>query len=121
MSVEADIASLKLIAAMHQSSRSEESYDDLVHKLYSQVPHFEWVGLYLKKNGVLRQIASAGDDVSSPVYHHAILQIPLYDNEQEEIGKLMVATRDEATFDETDYQSLEVLAREISRRIVSVL
>lgn len=116
MSIEADIASLKLIATINRSRHKDKLYSYTVHKLCSQVPHFKWVGLYVKEGDRFQLVASAGDKVSLPTSHHSIIQIPIYGEKRREIGRLTVTTGKTARYNETDYTSLAVLAKEISKR-----
>jgi len=123
MSMAADIVTLELIAAVHQVTELDHTtYQHIVHRLNTQVAHFEWVGLYLLDNSneyVIR--ASSGDFVPESIARKAILQIPITSSCKEVLGRVTVTSRAAIAFDESDYTSLEALAVEIGKKLEQTL
>lgn len=121
MSKAADIASLELIAAVHQVTKiDQETFEHLVHRLNKQVPHFEWVGLYLLDNQQYSLKATAGDQTPVSIARKAILQMPITSSCDDVFGKLMV-TSSAVAFDESDYTSLEALAMELGKKMEQLM
>lgn len=122
MSMAADIVSLELIAAVHQVTELDQTtFDHLVHRLHSQVAHFEWVGLYLldSSNEYVMK-ASSGEQMPESIARKAILQIPITSSCEEIMGRITVTSRTAIAFDESDYTSLEALAVEFGKKLEEV-
>ncbi|HJV46151.1 MAG TPA: hypothetical protein VJ824_10565 [Bacillota bacterium] len=120
MSMAADIASLELIAAVHQSTKMDQAaFNHLVHRLQQHVTHFEWVGLYLKDTdeNQLNLKATAGEQSTESIARKAILQVPILNQEQQIIGKFTITSKKAIAFDESDYTSLAALAKELGKKI----
>lgn len=115
MSLTSNIISLKLIAAVHQSSNIYMTYHQLVHKLHTEVDHFDWVAIHLNTDGRISLAASSGEECPFPINYETIMLIPLSSENGEILGKITVASR--KRFDESDYVSLEALAQELSKKI----
>lgn len=121
MSKAADIASLELIAAVHQVTKiDQKTFEHLVHRLNKQVTHFEWVGLYLLDNQQYILKATAGDQTPVSIARKAILQMPVASSSGKVLGKLMV-TSSAVAFDESDYTSLEALAMELGKKMEQLM
>ncbi|MBP1930174.1 hypothetical protein [Ammoniphilus resinae] len=121
MSMAADIASLELIAAVHQMPiMDQKAFDHLVHRLQQHVSHFEWVGLYLlERSGDPHYFlkAAAGDQVPESMARKAILQVEIPSSAEDVLGKLTVTSNTAVAFDESDYTSLAALVAEIGKKI----
>lgn len=119
MSVEADIASLKLIAEFHKTDQPDRLFHYTVHRLHSLVPHFKWVGLFINNNSHYTLTASAGDHISLPTHHDAIIQIQINETSDNPTARLTVITGKSYRENDTDYSSLRLLADEIKKRVIS--
>lgn len=119
MSMAADIATLELIAAVHQVTELDQStYDNLVHRLQKQVAHFEWVGIYLLDHMNHYDLkASSGEQMPESIARKAILQVPITSSCEEVLGRITVTSSTAIAFDESDYTSLEALAFEIGKKL----
>jgi putative methionine-R-sulfoxide reductase with GAF domain len=118
MSMAADIASLELIAAVHQITNLDQSaYEHVVHRLHQQVAHFEWVGLYMEENSQFVLKASAGDQSPESIARKSILQVPITYASEPVLGRIMVTSKVAVAFDESDFTSLTALATELGKKI----
>jgi putative methionine-R-sulfoxide reductase with GAF domain len=122
MSMAADIASLELIAAVHQMTKMDQAtFEHLVHRLEQHVAHFEWVGLYLQEKDeeptTLSLMASAGEQSTESIARKAILQVPITGQMQQVIGRFTITSKKAIAFDESDYTSLAALAEELGKKI----
>ncbi|MBO8172878.1 MAG: hypothetical protein H0Z33_13445 [Bacillaceae bacterium] len=120
MSVSTGVISLELICAVHKTSDLSLTFQQLVHKLQSQVAYFDWVAIYLydRERESYELTASAGEIDPSPLYKKNIMQIPMYGSDREILGKITVISSGSVSFDETDYHSLKTLARELSKKLI---
>lgn len=119
MSIETDLASLEILAGVYKESDLRTTFAKVVQKLQEQVPYFDWVGVYIQ-NGSDIQLEAASD------YHqlleweaNAELRIPIV-CDHGELGRLVVRSKQPLCFDVTDVSTLETLAAEISKRMLTV-
>lgn len=117
MSIKTDLASIEIIAEVHQSKDLRKSFQEMVHRLHQQVSYFDWVGLYLQEGGELSLEAASDMENHLSWECNAELRIPIEDPNQEELGKLVVRSKQPVCFDITDISTLKTLAAEISQRL----
>lgn len=118
MSKAADIATLELIAAVHQATAMDRAmFERLAQRLHKQVAHFEWVGLYLYIDQQYELKASAGEQTPDSLARKSILQVPIADAKGKVYGKITITNSGAAAFDDSDFTSLEALAFEIGAKI----
>ena len=117
MSINTDIASLKIIAAFYQSQNLKQTYQELVHNLQTHVAYFDWVGLYIKYGEEMILEAASNMEHEFTWETNAELRIPIENKLEKEIGKIVVRSRQPICFDMTDVSTLKTLAAEISQRL----
>ncbi len=116
MSIYTDLASLKIIASVHQNQSLEHVFEDMVHKLQHQVAYFDWVGIYLMEGDTLKLKAASCLENELSWECNSELRIPIKSRRME-IGKLVVRSRQPICFDVTDVSTLKTLAKEISTKL----
>ncbi len=118
MSIKTDLLSLELICTVHKNSNMGLTYNQLVHKLQSHIPHFSWVAIYLydHENEKYELTAGAGDPFPLPLSNKSIMHIHMKKGTRS-IGKFTVISKSYASLDESDYSSLQTLAQELSEKI----
>lgn len=118
MSIATDLASLEVLAKILKKKELDQILNECVKTLNKEVPNFDWVGIYLHKGPETHLVAA------SDLHHHldgeanAQLSIPLENNSQEQMGKIVIRSKDPFCFDTTDVTTLETLARELSLRLL---
>lgn len=118
MSIQTDLASLEIIAKVYRSQDVRESFQQLVTTLHNEVPYFDWVGIYLIEGEEMNLTAASNFDDLLTWDTNSELRIPIQDPlAQEDIGKIVVRSRQHICFDVTDVSTLETLATEISSRL----
>jgi putative methionine-R-sulfoxide reductase with GAF domain len=117
MSIKTDLASIEIIADVYQSQDLRKTFADLVHTLHNQVSYFDWVGLYLHQGEDLVLEASSNIEDDLAWESNSELRIPIEDSLEQELGKIVVRSRQPICFDITDVSTLKTLASEISRRL----
>lgn len=118
MSIKTDLLSLELICTVHKNSNMSLTYNQLVHKLQSHIPHFSWVAIYLydHEKGKYELTAGAGDPFPLPLSNKSIMNIHMKKGKKV-IGKFTVISRSYTSLDQSDYTSLKTLAQELSEKI----
>lgn len=117
MSIATDVASIGILAKILKKKELDHVLNELVHTLNQQVPHFDWVGVYLHE-GPNTQLVAASDHHSHLNWEaNAELSIPLEGTTQGEMGKIVIKSREPYSFDTTDISTLETLAKALSLRL----
>jgi|GEM_PF-5109665 len=117
MSIYTDIASIKIIAEVVTSQNLKKTLSNVVEHLHEKVQYFDWVGLYLKQGDELVLEASSDLEENLNWETNAELRIPLIDQHQKDLGKIVVRSKQPICFDITDVSTLETLAKEIGNRL----
>lgn len=117
MSIKTDVASLEVLAKVHQSENLIETFEDMVHTLQTKVSYFDWVGIYMLEGD--ESILKAASDMKSDMDWEANseLRIPIETATEQPLGKIVVKSRQLICFDQTDITTLQTLAAEISKRL----
>ncbi|MDQ0340060.1 putative methionine-R-sulfoxide reductase with GAF domain [Caldalkalibacillus uzonensis] len=118
MSIRTDVASLAALAKVLRNRNLNQSFADVVRTLQKQVPYFDWVGVYLRQGNASELVAASDQDKQLEWEANAELRIPIEDQvQQQELGKIVVKSRDPLCFDMTDVSTLQTLAHELSQRL----
>ncbi|WP_202080948.1 GAF domain-containing protein [Caldalkalibacillus salinus] len=117
MSIQTDLASLEVIATVHQSSDMEDAIQQMVAKLQQDVPYFDWVGIYLYQGEDM--VLKAASDMENQLTweSNSELRIPIEDESERQYGKIVVRSRQPICFDITDVSTLKTLAKELRQRL----
>ncbi|GAA0370891.1 GAF domain-containing protein [Bacillus horti] len=119
MSIKTDIASLEILAQVYQTTDMKETLQCLVRTLHEQVSYFDWVGLYLNKGEQMVLEAASCTKDTLAWESNAELRIPIHKQEQEdmELGKLVVRSKQPICFDVTDLSTLKKLTSELGSKL----
>lgn len=117
MSIHTDLASIQIIAAVHKSQDLRQTFFEMVHKLQEKVAYFHWVGVYLKQGNEV--FLEAATDMHNDLTweYNSQLRIPIRNNLGEDVGEIVVKSRQPICFDVTDISTLETVAAEISQKL----
>ncbi|GGK27979.1 hypothetical protein GCM10010965_21040 [Caldalkalibacillus thermarum] len=118
MSVETDVASLGAIAKVIRNRDLNQTFTEVARTLQEKVPYIDWVGIYLNQ-GNATELVAASDQANQLEWEaNAELRIPIEDPaQQQELGKIVVKSREPLCFDVTDVSTLKILADELSQRL----
>lgn len=118
MSIQTDLASIEILAGFYQESDLKTTFTKVVQKLQEQVPYFDWVGLYIQNGSEIRLEAASDFYKQLEWEANAELRIPIV-CDQGDLGRIVVRSKQPLCFDVTDVSTLEKLASEISKRIMT--
>ncbi|RSL31638.1 GAF domain-containing protein [Salibacterium salarium] len=111
MSIATDLASIRILGSVYQNPTISASISSAVHSLCHEVEYINWAGIYFYEEG-----EAVLHDYTSTEEHNVSMQsqlsFPIY-NKQEEIGVLVVKSKQWIVFDVNDVPTLETVASEI--------
>lgn len=117
MSINTDLASIEIIAAVHKSQDLRQTFFEMVHRLHEKVSYFDWVGVYLAHGDEMVLEAATNMENELTWEHNSQLRIPIKNSVGETVGQIVVKSRHPICFDLTDISTLETVAAEISRKL----
>lgn len=117
MSKSTDLASLEILAMIHHVDSMEEAFPRLI-KILKRIHHFHWVGIYINEGEVPVLKASSDEDMPLSISRQPLMQIPIKNNEDEQIGNITIMSKLSHPFDPLDYTSLLKIGEEIGKNIV---
>ena len=111
MSIATDIASLQIMAEVYKKKNLQDILTKTVHSLVDQVPYIDWSGIYFYENDSdVRLIAASDEEHDLAWESNGELKFPIKNTENENIGVMVVRTREVIAFDVTDVSTLEMIA-----------
>ncbi len=115
MSIPTDIASLQIMAHVYKRKGLQSIFNKTVENLVSAVPYIDWAGIYLYENLDYRLVAAScfNDDLKWEA--NGELKFPIPDSDENEIGIMIVRSRQAIAFDITDISTLETIAAAIGQ------
>jgi putative methionine-R-sulfoxide reductase with GAF domain len=117
MSIQTDLASLAVLARVYRSPDRMTALQQAVQTLHKQVSYFDWVGLFLEREGDYVLEASSNQNEQLTWEYNAELVIPLPGAEDKELGKIVVRSKQPICFDVTDVSTLKKVAEELSKKL----
>ena len=117
MSKSTDLASLEILALIHQTDSMEEAYPRLI-KILNRIHHFHWVGIYINEGEASVLKASSDDDLPLSISRQPIMQIPIMNYDDKKVGNITIMSKLSYPFDPLDYTSLLKIGEEIGKNIV---
>ncbi|MFB4165817.1 GAF domain-containing protein [Alteribacillus sp. JSM 102045] len=110
MSIATDLASIHILASAYRSNTISNTLNQTVNTLCEKVDYINWAGIYLheKDESRLHASASEGENIQSQ------LAFPIK-NQKNEIGVLVVKSKQWIVFDVTDVSTLETVASELGK------
>nr|WP_184665066.1 GAF domain-containing protein [Texcoconibacillus texcoconensis] len=114
MSIATDIASLQIMADVYKKKQFQEIAETSVNSLVNQVPHIDWAGIFLfDQDQSAECIASSDEENNLEWTSNAELKFTIEDGTENEIGVLVVRSREAIAFDVTDFKTLETIAKSL--------
>ncbi|ADU29092.1 GAF domain-containing protein [Evansella cellulosilytica] len=114
MSIPTDVASLQIMAEVYKKKNLQDILEKTVHSLVEQVPYIHWAGVYFYENEKeVRLMASSDDENDLAWESNSELKFPIKSSDEDNIGVLIVRTREAIAFDITDVSTLETIAAAI--------
>ncbi|WP_078592410.1 GAF domain-containing protein [Evansella clarkii] len=114
MSIATDIASLQIMAEVYKKKNLQDILEKTVNSLVEQVPYIDWSGIYFYENGKEVSLLAASDSEDDLAWEsNGELKFPIKNSKNENIGIMIVRTREVIAFDVTDVSTLETIASAI--------
>ncbi|MGO4889805.1 GAF domain-containing protein [Anaerobacillus sp. MEB173] len=116
MSIPTDVASLQIMADVYKRKSLSDIFEKTVQSLVNEVPYIDWVGIYLLENEDNTLVAASDieDDISWEC--NGELKFPITNSNNQQIGTMVVRSKQPIAFDVTDVTTLETIAQAIGER-----
>lgn len=116
MSISTDVASLQIMADVYKRKNSRSVFDKTVKSLVQEVPYIDWVGIYLiSEDQILDLVATSSEEDDLGWESNGELKFPINNSTQEQIGVMVVRSKQAIAFDVTDVSTLETIAEAIGQ------
>lgn len=116
MSIPTDVASLQIMADVYKKKNLQEVFEKAVHSLVNEVPYIDWVGIYLLENDKSKLVAASDQEDDLQWEANGELKFPINDSTDQQIGVMIVRSKQPIAFDVTDVTTLETIAQAIGQR-----
>ncbi|MFA9559750.1 GAF domain-containing protein [Evansella sp. AB-rgal1] len=114
MSIPTDVASLQIMAEVYKKKNLQDILEKTVNSLVEQVPYIHWAGIYFYDNASTVKLMAASDKEDDLTWEsNSELKFPIKTSDQDNLGVLVVRTREAIAFDVTDVSTLETIAEAI--------
>ncbi|RXJ00341.1 GAF domain-containing protein [Anaerobacillus alkaliphilus] len=115
MSISTDVASLHIMADVFKKKDSKAVFEKTVKSLVDEVSYIDWVGIYLINADGNPQLTVSSDQENDLSWEcNGELKFPIT-NSTQQIGVLVVRSRQAICFDVTDVSTLETIAEAIGQ------
>ena len=116
MSIPTDVASLQIMAEVYKKKSSQSVFEKTVKSLVQEVPYIDWVGIYLKSDDENLQLSAASDEEDDLGWeYNGQLKFPITNSVDQQIGVMIVRSKQAIAFDVTDVSTLETIAEAIGQ------
>ncbi|WP_413375202.1 GAF domain-containing protein [Alkalihalobacillus sp. 1P02AB] len=115
MSIPTDVASLQIMAHVYQKKSTQSIYEKTVTSLVENVPYINWVGIYMYENLDHKLVAASSLENDLRWDYNGELKFPILNNENKDIGLMVVRSLQPIAFDITDVSTLETIAAAIGQ------
>lgn len=116
MSISTDVASLQIMAEVYKKRSSQSIFEKTVKSLVQEVSYIDWVGIYLiSEEQDLELITSSDEDNDLNWEYNGELKFPIKDSTEQQIGLMVVRSKQAIAFDVTDVSTLETIAEAIGQ------
>ncbi|MBP3952382.1 GAF domain-containing protein [Bacillus suaedae] len=119
MSIPTDVASLQIMAHVYKRESLQTIFNITVESLVEQVLYIDWVGIYMYENLDHKLVAASNYDDDLRWECNGELKFPITNSMKEEIGMMVVRSRQPIAFDVTDISTLETIAAAIGQQSYS--
>ncbi|WP_332691504.1 GAF domain-containing protein [Halalkalibacter lacteus] len=115
MSIPTDVASLQIMAHVYKRESLQSVFNKTVESLVEQVLYIDWVGIYMYENLDHKLVAASSFEDDIKWECNGELKFPITNSMKEEIGMMVVRSRQPIAFDVTDVSTLETIAAAIGQ------
>ncbi|MCK0472459.1 GAF domain-containing protein [Halalkalibacter sp. APA_J-10(15)] len=115
MSIPTDIASLQIMAQVYKKESMQTIFEKTVESLVEQVLYIDWAGIYIYEQLDHKLVAASSFEDDLKWECNGELKFPITNSSDEEIGMLIVRSRQPIAFDVTDVSTLETIATAIGQ------
>ncbi len=116
MSISTDVASIQIMADVYKKKSSNEVFARTVSSLVNEVSYIDWVGVYLVSEDGNLQLSYASDIENDLCWEcNGELKFPIENSTQQQIGLIVVRSKQAICFDVTDVSTLETIAEAIGQ------
>ena len=115
MSIATDVASLQIMAHVYKKMSIQSIFEKTCDSLVSEVPYIDWVGILLFEEGNSKLVAASDFENDLQWESNGELKFPISNSMGQQIGMMIVRSREAIAFDVTDVSTLETIAEAIGQ------
>lgn len=115
MSIATDVASLQIMAHVYKKESLQSIFEKTCESLVSEVPYIDWVGIYIFQEEASTLAAASNFEDDLQWESNGELKFPITNSTNEQIGVMVVRSRQAIAFDVTDVSTLETIAQAIGQ------
>ncbi|MBU8908888.1 GAF domain-containing protein [Desertibacillus haloalkaliphilus] len=115
MSIPTDVASLQIMAHVYKKKSAQSIFEKTVESLVDQVPYIDWAGIYIYENESDELVAASDFEDDLGWECNGQLKFPIADSSEQQIGVMVVRSKQPIAFDVTDVSTLETIASAIGQ------
>ncbi|OIJ13694.1 GAF domain-containing protein [Anaerobacillus alkalilacustris] len=116
MSISTDVASIQIMAEVYKKNSTQSVFEKTVNSLVQEVPYIDWVGIYLITEDQNLQLVESSDDADDLGWeYNGELKFPITNSMEQQIGLIVVRSKQAIAFDVTDVTTLETIAEAIGQ------
>ncbi|WP_096187882.1 GAF domain-containing protein [Evansella halocellulosilytica] len=114
MSFATDVASIHIMADVYKKKSLSEILQKTVNTLEETVPYIDWAGIYFyEEDSSVKLMAASNKEDDLRWESNSELKFPIKTSDEEQLGTLIVRTKEAIAFDVTDVSTLETIAQAI--------
>jgi putative methionine-R-sulfoxide reductase with GAF domain len=103
------------MAQVYQKKGLQSIFKKTVESLVEHVPYIDWAGIYMYDQLDYKLVAASNFEEDLRWDCNGELKFPIKNNEDKEVGMLIVRTLQPIAFDVTDVSTLETIATAIGQ------
>ncbi|WP_342707779.1 GAF domain-containing protein [Anaerobacillus alkalilacustris] len=116
LSISTDVASIQIMAEVYKKNSTQSVFEKTVNSLVQEVPYIDWVGIYLITEDQNLQLVESSDDADDLGWeYNGELKFPITNSMEQQIGLIVVRSKQAIAFDVTDVTTLETIAEAIGQ------
>lgn len=115
LSISTDVASIQIMAEVFKKKNSQSVFEKTVSSLVQEVPYIDWVGIYLITEDQNLQLVASSDTDDLSWEYNGELKFPITNSSQQQVGLIVVRSKQAIAFDVTDVATLETIADAIGQ------
>ncbi|WP_322788156.1 GAF domain-containing protein [Anaerobacillus alkalidiazotrophicus] len=116
LSISTDVASIQIMAEVYKKNSTQSVFEKTVNSLVQEVPYIDWVGIYLITEGQNLQLVESSDDADDLGWdYNGELKFSITNSMNQQIGLIVVRSKQAIAFDVTDVTTLETIADAIGQ------